>query len=110
MRIFSSSTPKKVHKLDKVNLLNFSKKIYENSIKPLEGVYKYKELSNRHFGDPEIFNKPLIVMMGPWSGGKSTMINYILGNEFSKNAFRSSKQHIEITIILISNKNYSKIQ
>ena len=80
------------------------KKIYENSIKPLEGVYKYKELSNRHFGDPEIFNKPLIVMMGPWSGGKSTMINYILGNEFSKNAFRSSKQHIEITIILISNK------
>ena len=46
----------------------------------------------------------MVVMMGPWSGGKSTMINYILGNEFSKNAFRSSKQHIEITIILISNK------
>ena len=65
------------------------KKIYESSIKPLEETYKYKELSNRHFGDPEIFNKPLVVLMGPWSGGKSTMINYFLGTEYTKNAFRA---------------------
>lgn len=68
------------------------KKVYETSIKGLEKEYKYKELSNRHFGDPEMFNKPLIVLLGPWSGGKSTMINYLLGTEFSKNAFRSSKK------------------
>ena len=67
------------------------KKVYETSIKGLEKEYKYKELSNRHFGDPEMFNKPLIVLLGPWSGGKSTMINYLLGTEFSKNAFRSSR-------------------
>ena len=72
------------------------KKVYETSIKDLEKEYKYKELSNRHFGDPEMFNKPLIVLMGPWSGGKSTMINYLLGTEYTKNAFRSSK---------VSNKN-----
>jgi len=65
------------------------KKIYENSIKPLENIYKYKELSNRHFGDPEIFNKPLIVLMGPWSGGKSSTLNYLLGTEYTKNAFKS---------------------
>ena len=67
------------------------KKIYETSIKDLEKEYKYRKLSNRHFGDPEMFNKPLIVLMGPWSGGKSTMINYLLGTEFTTNAFRSSK-------------------
>ena len=67
------------------------KKIYETSIKDLEKEYKYRKLSNRHFGDPEMFNKPLIVLMGPWSGGKSTMINYLLGTEFTANAFRSSK-------------------
>merc|ERR1711892_1388782 len=68
------------------------KKVYESSIKSLEKEYKYKELSNRHFGDPEMFNKPLIVMMGPWSGGKSTMMNYLLGTEYTKNAFRSTAE------------------
>lgn len=68
------------------------KKVYETSIKGLEKEYKYKELSNRHFGDPEMFNKPLVVLLGPWSGGKSTMINYLLGTEYSKNAFRSTAE------------------
>ena len=65
------------------------KKIYETSIQPLEDSYKYSSLSNRHFGDPEIFSKPLVVLMGPWSGGKSTMINYLLGTEYTQNAFRA---------------------
>ncbi len=64
------------------------KKIYEGAIKPLEGIYKYRELSNRHFGDPEIFGKPLVVLMGPYSGGKSSMINYLLGTEYTPNAFK----------------------
>eukprot|EP00095_Tigriopus_kingsejongensis_P011320 maker-scaffold1444_size41037-snap-gene-0.7 protein:Tk11320 transcript:maker-scaffold1444_size41037-snap-gene-0.7-mRNA-1 annotation:"sarcalumenin isoform x2" len=68
------------------------KKVYEHSIKPLETTFKYRELSNRHFGDPEIFNKPLVVLMGPWSGGKSTMINYLLGTEFTKNAFKATAE------------------
>jgi len=74
------------------NTLKDLKKVYTSSIKELEKMYKYKELSNRHFGDPEIFNKPLIVFMGPWSGGKSTIINYLLGTEYTKNAFRSSAE------------------
>ena len=68
------------------------KKVYEHSIKDLEKSYMYKELSHRHFGDPEMFNKPLIVLMGPWSGGKSTMMNYLLGNEYNENAFKTSAE------------------
>lgn len=68
------------------------KKVYETSIKPLEKMYNYRELSNRHFGDPEIFNKPLIVFLGPWSGGKSTIMNYLLGTEYTKDAFRSTAE------------------
>ncbi|KAB0801295.1 hypothetical protein PPYR_05649 [Photinus pyralis] len=62
-------------------LLRDLKKLYENAIRPLETLYKYRDLSNRHFGDSEIFSKPLILFMGPWSGGKSTIINYLLDIE-----------------------------
>lgn len=73
--------------------LNDLKKIYENAIKPLESLYKYRDLSNRHFGDPEIFSKPLVVLMGPWSGGKSTIINYLTGNEFTDFSLKTGLQN-----------------
>lgn len=65
------------------------KRYYENAIKPLEVLYKYRDLSNRHFGDPEIFSKPLVLFMGPWSGGKSTILNYITDNEYTEHSLRT---------------------
>jgi N-terminal EH-domain containing protein len=65
------------------------KKIYDNAVKPLETMYKYRELSNRHYGDPEMFSKPLVLFMGPWSGGKSTILNYLTDNEYTPNSIRS---------------------
>lgn len=70
-------------------ILKELKKIYDNAVKPLEGLYKYRDLSNRHFGDPEIFSKPLVLFMGPWSGGKSTILNYLTDNEYTPNSIRS---------------------
>lgn len=67
------------------------KKLYENAIKPLEVLYKYRDLSNRHFGDAEIFSKPLILFMGPWSGGKSSIINYLTNIEYNDTALRTGK-------------------
>jgi GTP-binding protein EngB required for normal cell division len=43
------------------------------------------------FQDPEIFSKPLILFMGPWSGGKSTIINYLLDNEYTRTALRTGE-------------------
>ncbi|XP_046665365.1 uncharacterized protein LOC124357527 [Homalodisca vitripennis] len=68
------------------------KKLYDNAINPLEILYKYRDLSNRHFGDPEIFSKPLILFMGPWSGGKSTILNYLLDNEFKSSSLRTGAE------------------
>lgn len=65
------------------------KKLYDTAIQPLETLFKYRDLSNRHFGDPEIFSKPLILFMGPWSGGKSSIINYLLDNEYKPTALRT---------------------
>ncbi|XP_050314072.1 AT-rich interactive domain-containing protein 4B [Anthonomus grandis grandis] len=68
------------------------KRLYENAIKPLEVLYKYRDLSNRHFGDAEIFSKPLVLFMGPWSGGKSSIINYLINNEYNETSLRTGAE------------------
>lgn len=73
-------------------ILKELKKVFDNAIHPLEATYKYRDLSNRHFGDPEIFSKPLILFMGPWSGGKSTILNYLTENEYTPNSIRSGEK------------------
>ncbi|XP_059051712.1 uncharacterized protein LOC131846438 [Achroia grisella] len=73
-------------------ILRDLKRLYENSIRPLETVYKYRDLSNRHFGDPEIFSKPLVLFMGPWSGGKSSIVNYLTGLEFTEWSLRTGAE------------------
>ncbi|XP_069502932.1 sarcalumenin isoform X2 [Ambystoma mexicanum] len=55
------------------------RKIYHSSIKPLEVGYKYNELRQHEITDGEITSKPMVLFLGPWSVGKSTMINYLLG-------------------------------
>ncbi|KAM5227402.1 sarcalumenin isoform 1-T1 [Ctenodactylus gundi] len=57
------------------------RKIYHTSIKPLEQSYKYNELRQHEITDGEITSKPMVLFLGPWSVGKSTMINYLLGLE-----------------------------
>ncbi|XP_014212576.1 sarcalumenin [Copidosoma floridanum] len=73
-------------------ILRDLKRLYDNAIKPLETLYKYRDLSNRHFGDPEIFSKPLVLFMGPWSGGKSSIINYLLDMEYKATSLRTGAE------------------
>ncbi|XP_033976219.1 sarcalumenin-like [Trematomus bernacchii] len=53
--------------------------IYHNAIKPMEQAFKYNELRQHEVTDGEITSKPMILFLGPWSVGKSSMINYLLG-------------------------------
>ncbi|KAJ8398762.1 hypothetical protein AAFF_G00419590 [Aldrovandia affinis] len=67
------------------------RKIYHSSIKPMEQAYKYNELRQHEISaypgrtlgasatDGEITSKPMVLFLGPWSVGKSSMINYLLG-------------------------------
>ncbi|XP_051877166.1 sarcalumenin [Pristis pectinata] len=75
---------------DYSGVLQRLRKIYHNAIKPLEQAYKYNELrqheitaypgrSMTSFQDGEIVSKPMVLFLGPWSVGKSTMVNYLLG-------------------------------
>ncbi|KAK9890227.1 hypothetical protein WA026_010340 [Henosepilachna vigintioctopunctata] len=87
----ATKTEEIVDRISEITLREL-KRLYENAIKPLETLYKYRDLSNRHYGDAEIFSKPLILFMGPWSGGKSTIINYLLNIEYNDTALRTGAE------------------
>ncbi|TMS23403.1 Sarcalumenin [Larimichthys crocea] len=53
--------------------------IYHNAIRPVEQAFKYNELRQHEVTDGEITSKPMVLFLGPWSVGKSSMINYLLG-------------------------------
>jgi len=44
-------------------ILRDLKRLYDNAIKPLETMYKYRDLSNRHFGGKRATNLKLIVFL-----------------------------------------------
>ncbi|XP_077305390.1 sarcalumenin isoform X2 [Lithobates pipiens] len=66
---------------DYTAVLQRLKKLYHSAVKPLELSYKYNELRQYEITDGEITSKPMVLFLGPWSVGKSTMINYLLGLE-----------------------------
>ncbi|XP_034397122.1 sarcalumenin [Cyclopterus lumpus] len=53
--------------------------IYHAAIQPMEQAFKYNELRQHEVTDGEITSKPMVLFLGPWSVGKSSMINYLLG-------------------------------
>lgn len=65
------------------------KNIYGASIKPLEATFKYQDISNRHMSDAEIFSQPMVLMLGPYSTGKSSFLNYLMGLEYTRRALRT---------------------
>ncbi|KAK7096651.1 sarcalumenin-like [Littorina saxatilis] len=55
--------------------------IYREDIHPLDEAYHFADLNRDAISEGEIFAKPMILFLGPWSTGKSTMINYLLGTD-----------------------------
>lgn len=66
--------------------------IYKYAVKPLEIAYKFVDLNKHIVSDGEIFALPRVVFVGPWSTGKSSMINYLLGVENTTSSLPSGAQ------------------
>ncbi|RGB40991.1 P-loop containing nucleoside triphosphate hydrolase protein [Rhizophagus diaphanus] len=65
-----------------VTIIEGLKKIYNNKIKPLETTYNFESFHSQPLTDSDIEAKPIVLLMGQYSTGKTTFIKYLLGKEY----------------------------
>lgn len=58
------------------------KKIYATKIKPLEQLYQFDEFYSPLLKDSDFDAKPMVLLLGQYSTGKTTFIRYLLERDF----------------------------
>ncbi|MGH0135246.1 UNVERIFIED_CONTAM: hypothetical protein FKN15_057290 [Acipenser sinensis] len=58
------------------------KKLYRTKLLPLEEHYKFHEFHSPSLEDADFDNKPMVLLVGQYSTGKTTFIRYLLEQEF----------------------------
>ncbi|KAK9499179.1 hypothetical protein O3M35_003678 [Rhynocoris fuscipes] len=58
------------------------KKIYKTKLLPLETAYQFHDFHSPQLDDPDFDAKPMILLVGQYSTGKTTFIKYLLEREF----------------------------
>ncbi|XP_077984372.1 sarcalumenin-like [Glandiceps talaboti] len=83
--------------------------IYKHNILPMEEAYKYRELGHQTISDGEITSKPMVLFLGPWSTGKTTMINYLIGMEDTVDSLHTGAEPTtsDFTVIMKGNRTRS---
>ena len=58
------------------------KSIYKQKLHPLEDYYRFHEFHSPALDDPDFTAKPMILLVGQYSTGKTTFIRYLLEQDF----------------------------
>ncbi|CAO3633758.1 unnamed protein product [Mucor hiemalis] len=58
------------------------KKVYRNKIKPLEVTYNFEGFHSAPLTDSDIEAKPMVLLLGQYSTGKTTFIRYLLDKKY----------------------------
>lgn len=64
------------------NALGEMKKIYKSKLLPLEETYNFFDFHSPKLEDPDFEAKPMILLVGQYSTGKTTFIRYLLERDF----------------------------
>mmetsp|Transcript_5731 Transcript_5731/g.6610 ORF Transcript_5731/g.6610 Transcript_5731/m.6610 type:complete len:163 (-) Transcript_5731:1516-2004(-) len=68
--------------LQSEHVVNGLKKIYKRTILPLEKSFKYDVFYEPALEDVNLEAKPLVLLLGQYSVGKTTFIQHLIGREF----------------------------
>ncbi|VTJ73253.1 Hypothetical predicted protein [Marmota monax] len=58
------------------------KKLYKSKLLPLEEYYRFHEFHSPALEDADFDNKPMVLLVGQYSTGKTTFIRYLLEQDF----------------------------
>lgn len=64
------------------NVVEGLKKIYKTKLLPLELHYQFHDFHSPQLEDPDFDAKPMILLVGQYSTGKTTFIKYLLERDF----------------------------
>uniref|UniRef100_A0A1B6CFC6 Dynamin-type G domain-containing protein n=1 Tax=Clastoptera arizonana TaxID=38151 RepID=A0A1B6CFC6_9HEMI len=64
------------------NVVEGLKKIYRTKLLPLEQAYQFHDFHSPQLEDPDFDAKPMILLVGQYSTGKTTFIKYLLERDF----------------------------
>ncbi|CAG9557917.1 unnamed protein product [Danaus chrysippus] len=64
------------------NVVEGLKRIYKTKLLPLESHYQFHDFHSPQLEDPDFDAKPMILLVGQYSTGKTTFIKYLLERDF----------------------------
>jgi EH domain-containing protein 1 len=64
------------------NVIEGLKKVYRTKLMPLEKAYKFHEFHSPQLDDADFDAKPMVLLVGQYSTGKTSFIRYLLGSDF----------------------------
>ncbi|RUO95982.1 P-loop containing nucleoside triphosphate hydrolase protein [Jimgerdemannia flammicorona] len=75
---FGKSNPEDEYK----DVIDGLKKIYNRQIKPLETMYNFEAFHSAPLTDSDIDAKPMVLLIGQYSTGKTSFIRYLTGKAY----------------------------
>lgn len=64
------------------NVAEGLRKLYKQKLLPLEEFYKFHDFHSPPLDDPDFESKPMVLLVGQYSTGKTSFIRYLLEQEF----------------------------
>ena len=61
--------------------------VYKKKLLPIEEAYRFHEFHSSPFEDSDFFAKPMVLLVGQYSVGKTTFIRYLLNVKESCSIF-----------------------
>ncbi|XP_062077618.1 EH domain-containing protein 1 isoform X4 [Humulus lupulus] len=79
---FSSKSSKKVSLSSVTSIVDGLKRLYLKKLKPLEDTYRFNDFVSPSLTNSDFDAKPMVMLLGQYSTGKTTFIKHILRNSY----------------------------